>query len=95
MNPVFAVYFNRKPVNPVMILLPPVITQFIFDPETNYYNANHTNRKAYYIDKGIGPVFPEITNGDLQQIFYHEKFRVGFSNVCKLIIKYTISNSNL
>ena len=95
MDPAFLVNLNCQPVNPVMVFLKAVIAQFIFNPETNHHHANHTNCKPDSIDDGIGPVFPEVTYGDFQQIFNHAKFRDNPGYTCKIIIKYTISITNL
>ena len=60
-------------VNPVRLLMVPVVTQFILDVEHDQDAARHPDRQSEDIDEGIPLVLDQVANRNLQVIGNHTR----------------------
>ena len=58
-------------VNPIPLEIITVKLYFVFHPEEDQSGTRDTDRQAKYIQEAIGPVFPEVAQQSVEEIFEH------------------------
>jgi hypothetical protein len=59
------------PVDPVRLLVEPVVTQFKMNIQENQETAGHAHCQTRYVDEAVGPFPPKVTERNFEIIFQH------------------------
>jgi len=77
----------------VDLFIVPIIIQLIFHPQKNKSRAGNPDCQSKNVEKTIGPVFPEISNGYFEKIFEH---RLSFMlDIFSVLLKQVLSLCHL
>jgi len=59
------------PVDPVRLLVEPIVTQFKMNIEEDQETAGHSHCQTCHVDEAEGPFAPKVSEPDFEIIFQH------------------------